>query len=273
VQELVRHHALVPPDAPADVPNWPWAVEIRVLGPLRVRRDGNDLRLVGKAPQRPLQLLRALLALGGRQVPAQRLIDALWPEAEGDAGQEALDTNLLRLRRLLGHADALVVEHGQVTLDEGHCWVDVWSVGRCLDRIERLLERVTEPALLARLGSELLRLYGGPFLADTDQEWAIAPRERLRRRVLHAAEEIGRARERRGDPEGALATYLGGLQADDLAEGLYQGAMRCYVTLGRRADAAALYERCRHVLGAELGVEPSAATAAIVAPPRAAQHT
>jgi DNA-binding SARP family transcriptional activator len=236
-----------------------------------VRRDGLDLRIAGKTPHRPLQLLRALIAFGGRQVPAQRLIDALWPDAEGDAGQEALDTNLLRLRRLLGHADALVVEHGQVTLDEGLCWVDAWSVGRCLDRIERRLERAVEPAVLAREGGELLRLYGGPFLADSDQEWAIAPRERLRRRVLHAAEEIARARERRGDPEGALATYLAGLQVDDLAEGFYQGAMRCHVALGRHADAAALYERCRQVLGAQLGVEPSAATGAIIARLRGAR--
>ncbi len=75
---------------------------------------------------------------------------------------------------------------------------------------------------------------------------------------------VGRMRERGGDPEGALASYLGGLHVDDLAEGLYQGAMRCYVVLDRPAEAVALYERCRRVLGAQLGVEPSASTRAIV---------
>jgi Bacterial transcriptional activator domain len=36
------------------------------------------------------------------------------------------------------------------------------------------------------------------------------------------------------------------------------------VALDRPAEAVALYERCRRVLGAQLGIEPSASTRAIV---------
>jgi DNA-binding SARP family transcriptional activator len=264
VQDLVRHHGLVPDRAPIDIPNWPWAVEIRALGSLRIRRGARELGTTGKAPHRPLELLRVLVALGGRQVPGQRLIDALWPDAEGDAGQQALDTNLLRLRRHLQGGEFLVVEDGRVSLDEGQCWVDVWAVERCLERIEGLFERGAQLPEMARQAQEAIRLCAGPFLADSDQAWAVAPRERLRRRVLGVVERIARMRERGGDPEGALASYLGGLHVDDLAEGLYQGAMRCYVTLDRLAEAAALYERCRCVLGAQLGIEPSSSTRAII---------
>jgi ATP/maltotriose-dependent transcriptional regulator MalT/DNA-binding SARP family transcriptional activator len=263
VQALVRHHALVPDRAPVDIPRWPWAIEIAVLGSLRVRRAGEALKITGKAPQRPLDLLRALIACGGRHVPAQRLVDALWPEADGDAGHVALDTNLLRLRRLLQHPGALVVENGQVSLDEGLVTVDAWTLARGLDRLEGLLQRDAAPAELARHGHDVLRRYAGPLLADCDHEWAVAPRERLRRRVVRVAEAIARGRERADDAEGALATYLLGLQVDDLAEGFYQGAMRCYVALGRHAEGAALHERCRQVFATQLGVEPSAATAAI----------
>ncbi|MGH7358422.1 MAG: BTAD domain-containing putative transcriptional regulator, partial [Candidatus Rokuibacteriota bacterium] len=265
VQDLVRHHSIVPDRAPLDVPGWPWAIEIRTLGALQVRRDGYELRMSGKAPQRPLELLRALVAFGARQVPAQRLVDALWPDAEGDAGQVTLDTNLLRLRRILKRGEALVVENGRVSLDEGLCWVDAWSLERHVEQIEGLLQNRASPAEISRPVREALRLCAGPFLADCDRPWAVAPRERLRRRTLRALEAVGRARERAGDVEGALASFLRGLEVDDLAEALYGGAMRCYAALDRHAEALALYHRCRRVLGAQLGVEPSSETHGIAA--------
>jgi two-component SAPR family response regulator len=102
-------------------------------------------------------------------------------------------------------------------------------------------------------------------LGQEKGEWAVAPRERVRRRLLGVVERIGRARERAGDPEGALASYLAGLHVDDLAEGLYRVAMRCSVGLDRHAEAVALCERCCRVLAAQLGVAPSPATQAAVA--------
>jgi ATP/maltotriose-dependent transcriptional regulator MalT/DNA-binding SARP family transcriptional activator len=269
VQELVRHHAIVPDRAPLDVPHWPWAVEIRALGPLQITCAGSEKRMKGKTPQRPLELLRALIAFGGRAVPAQRLVDALWPEADGDAGHVALDTNLLRLRRLLEHADALVVENGRVSLDESHCWVDAWSLELRLGRLEAGLPHAEAPALTADL-HEALRLARGPLLADCDQPWVVAPRERLRRRWLRVLEGVGRAREQAGDLEGALAAYLRGLDVDDLAEALYQRAMRCYGARGRHAEALALYQRCQRVVGAQLGVGPSAELQAMAASLRSA---
>jgi DNA-binding SARP family transcriptional activator len=264
VQGLVRHHALVPDRPPLDLPNWPWAVEVRTLGGLHLRCDGQDLRTTARAPQRPLDLLRALIAFGGRRVPTAKLTDALWPESEGDTGQQALDTNLLRLRRMLGSPEAVVVEDGRVSLDEARCVTDVWQLERLLDRTEAAIQKPDDSTELVDLGHEIVRLYRGPFLSETDQPWVVAPRERLRRRVLHALEGVGRRRERQGDAEGALATCLRALDVDELAEGLYQGAMRCYGVLGRQAEGVALYQRCRRILGAQLGVEPSPDTQAIL---------
>jgi DNA-binding SARP family transcriptional activator len=47
---------------------------------------------------------------------------------------------------------------------------------------------------------------------------------------------------------------------DDLAEELYQRLIAGYQRLGRRADAAVTYERCRRRLADVLGVAPSAET-------------
>jgi two-component SAPR family response regulator len=160
---------------------------------------------------------------------------------------------------------AAVVEGGRVSLDESHCWLDVWSLERRLERLERHVQRAAAPAEATRDFQEVVRLYAGPLLGDSDQPWAVAPRERLRRRVLRTVEAVGRARERSGDLEGALAACLGGLEIDDLAEGLYQRAMQCYGAFGRHAEALALYQRCRRVLRAQLDVEPSSETQAVAA--------
>ena len=58
----------------------------------------------------------------------------------------------------------------------------------------------------------------------------------------------------------AVAAYQRGLEADDLAEELYRGLMRCYQRLGRRSEAVAVYQRCRETLAAVLAIAPSQET-------------
>jgi hypothetical protein len=53
--------------------------------------------------------------------------------------------------------------------------------------------------------------------------------------------------------EPALSLYLRGLDVDDLAAGLYQGATRCYRALGRNVEAAALDQRWSRIREARLG--------------------
>src|SRR5271155_5385339 len=90
---------------------------------LRVRVLGHFRLLIGDTPiaipprlRKPQELLQALIAFGGIEVSAVVLIDALWPDSEGDAGYHALETALYRLRRLLGAGDAVRMVRGKVSL-------------------------------------------------------------------------------------------------------------------------------------------------------------
>ena len=49
--------------------------------------------------------MQALIAFGGTEVSAGVLIDALWPDSEGDAAYHALECALYRLRQLFGARD------------------------------------------------------------------------------------------------------------------------------------------------------------------------
>ena len=120
VRGLVRQHGW---EAPAEVPdNWPWALKIHTLGEFRVLIDDKTLTFGHKTPRKPLALLKALIALGGTSVPEQKLIDALWPEEEGDAARSAYKVALHRLRNLLEEQATLIIEGGTISLNAKLCW-------------------------------------------------------------------------------------------------------------------------------------------------------
>jgi DNA-binding SARP family transcriptional activator len=260
VRDLIRLHRLSP-ESPATAPDaWPWPLAIRALGAFSVTRDGAVVTFAGKAPQRPLALLKALVVLGGREVPEERLTDLLWPEAEGDAAHQVFATTLHRLRDVLGLEGMLRLQEGRLTLDPRHVWLDVWSFERLLleaEQAERQGDRGARLALLERA----LGLYRGPFLAGEPRaDWAISARERLRNKFLRATSRLCRCWTEAGEWERATEGYERGLDVDDLAEEFYQGLMQCYEGLGRRGEALRVAERCRHALATVLGVEPSPAT-------------
>jgi LuxR family maltose regulon positive regulatory protein len=108
VRDLIRRRRLVPEEPPVTLEAWPWPVRISTLGTFAVQVDDRPLVFARKAQQKPLAVLQAIVALGGRAVGEDQLVDLLWADAEGDAGHHALKMAILRLRRLLGHERAVV---------------------------------------------------------------------------------------------------------------------------------------------------------------------
>ncbi len=267
VQHLVRTHRLLPDERAVTLDHWPWAIKIVTLGRFDVRVDGRPVTFTGKAQRRPLALLKALVAFGGRGVREDLLTEALWPDAEGDAAHRSFATTLHRLRRLVGDDAAIVLTGNRLSLDPRRCWVDVWALERLLGTLETTLRQASAglaPDALGRISDRALALYPGPFLGDDPAyPWAASLRERLRSRLLRHLDEIGRHWERTAEWEKAAAVYRRGLELDDLTEGFYQRLMICYQCLGRPAEGLATYQRCRRTLSASLGVEPSPETEAI----------
>lgn len=262
IESLVRKRGLLAPGA--DVERWPWLVRVYTLGRFALVLDGKPLKASGKPQHRPLELLKALVALGGREVHGEALIEALWPDASGLGAQKTLQITVRRLRELLGDAETLRVQDGKLTLDAGRCWVDVWALERTLNRARDALARgVWDDAGRRALG-EAQRLYQGPFLAnEPERPWLIGRRERLRERMLHALSNAGQQLERaRRFPE-ARALYEQAVDVEPLAEEIYRRLMVCLSAQGQRAEAMAVYRRCRRHLSIVLGIPPAAATEAL----------
>jgi len=236
----------------------PLPLKIFTLGRFSVVKEGEPVRLSGKGRNKSLDLLKALISYGARDVSEEKLAETLWPDAEGDAAMASLKATLHRLRSLIGH-EAVVVAAGGITLDAHRCWVDIWELER---RLTQLLEAPL-PAIVAGEEQQLLALYHGPFLRDTDSTYAIGARERLRSKFLRAMEHVGQGLCAARACEAALLCFQKGLEVDPLAERFYRGLMECYDCLQRPAEGLAVYEHCRQTLARELSVAPSAETEAV----------
>jgi ATP/maltotriose-dependent transcriptional regulator MalT/DNA-binding SARP family transcriptional activator len=249
VQKLVRKRNLIPSSPPLGCEHWPWPVKIFTLGRFLVLKEGSPLLFTGKTQRKPLELLKALIAVGGKDVSETRLVEALWPESEGDKGKHAFESALSRLRNLMGMDHALAHQDGRLSLNPRLCWVDTMAFEHLLGERES--------------AGKALALYQGRFLDESDAPWALSRREALHRRFLEQIGKIADCREEAGEEEKAVEWCQKGLEIDDLAEGLYRRIMAIDLRLGRRAKALALYEHCRQTLSARLGIEPSPATQAI----------
>ena len=255
VQDLIRRRNLIPEPPPIECENWPWAVKIHTLGQFGLFINGKPLQFPVKAHAKLLEMLKVLIAFGGRDINEYQLADTLWPEADGDKAHSAFSTSLHRLRQLLGNEKAIQVRGGRVSLDLRYCWVDAYA-------FERLLEQAESSGSIDLIG-KAISLYKGAFLSDVDEVWVYPFREHLRSKFLREVERLGNIWEKDGQWDKAAHCYCRGLEVDNLSEGLYQRLMICYQQLGRRADAIEVYNRCRKTLHAVLGVEPSNKTEAI----------
>lgn len=218
---------------------------LRLLGLPRAEAQGTELRF----PDRKCVAIAAVLALDGPCTRA-RLADLLW-DAGGDARRN-LRRELHRLRE--SGFEGFVVTQGDTLSLHGSVQVDAAEFrAACAADPERALA-----------------LHGGTLLQGFDlagaepfNDWLAAHRHALDSRWRAAAEARAATLEAGGDLRAALEVARRLLEADTLQEAPYRRAMRLHAALGEREAALALYERCRRVLGRELGLKPLAETVAL----------
>ena len=150
-----------------------------------------------------------------------------------------------------------------MTLDNKYCWVDTWAFEYLSESADAQWQAgKTDRA--SELTEKAIGFYKGYFLGqEIEQPWAMTMSERLRSMFLRNVRKLGIHWQRSGQWEKTLECYQRGLEVDKLAEEFYQGMMTCYQELGRRGEALAAYNRCKKMLSAVLGVEPSPRTEAI----------
>lgn len=264
VQRLIRIQGLVPP--PGAGPQWPWAVRVWTLGGFRLEIDGDPYRPAHKAQDKPLDLLKLLLAAqaAGRVAPDKAwLAEQLWPDAEADNARKSLDMAVARLRRLLGNDECVEAGEGRLQLSPRHVWTDLRPLLTALAQFQAQRDAVTRGATaepLRRAVNDLLAAYPGEFLSGEDEApWAVGARAHLSRAFRAAL--LSGADALRGTPDPQFIQALErALLADPGAEELARALMRAHLARGDYAEAMRVYRSCRDALSSLLGVRPGAAT-------------
>ena len=237
-------------------------IRIFTLGRFSITVEQRAVRSKGKARHRPLGLLQALIALGGRDVAATRLCECLWPDSEGDLAGRNLNITVHRLRLFLQSRNAVLQHDGKLTLNERLCSVDAWEFERLVNgSIEGMgtASKTGDPEAQLRAA---LGLYAGHFLArESDETWMLAPRLRLKSKFERLVATLSAHLEHQRRFADAIEICQRALELDPLNELLYRQLMGCYLERGEIASALSTYLRCREALARGLSAPVSSDTA------------
>lgn len=261
VAAAVRKRRLGPPDPLQE--DWPWTLKLRALGHFVIEREGRVVTFDGKAQKKPLELLKALIALGGEALAREVLALALWPVADADAVKN-FDVTLSRLRKLLDVDGAILLADGKVSLNRRLVWWDVAAFEARCAGLQTALHDAAGEGAVAPLAVEVFRLHRDKLFGDEPAAaWSVAARERLAMKFNRAVGDVGAWLEARGRYREAIDRYERGLAHQMLAEPLYRGLMRCHLALHEPAEGLVAFRRCRDLLSILLSVKPSAETEAL----------
>ncbi len=126
-RELIRLRGLLPDPPPVHLEEWPWRLKIYALGDFAIYKDGVLFDFPVKERKKPMEMLKALISFGGRNVAEEKIADLLWPESDGDSAHSAFKTTMHRLRQILDCPEAIIVKGGRVSIDQKIVWVDAWA--------------------------------------------------------------------------------------------------------------------------------------------------
>lgn len=240
---------------PAPIETAPGAV-LRCLGGFSLSIAG---RTVDDSAAKPMErsLLHLLALRAGERVHREELIEALWPEADPDAGRHRLQVAVSALRKLLSDASGslpLLIRDGdtyRLSLP-AESDVDMWRVEHELKTAAAARSRSDDLAEAEAIGAALAS-YGGQVLPmDGPAEWVIGRRVRLQVALADAAARLGAIRRDSGDLAGSAEAARRGLEIDRFRDDLWRLLIDAAERSGHRAEAGRARQSYAEVLE-ELG--------------------
>jgi DNA-binding SARP family transcriptional activator len=243
----------------------PRPIEIRVIGPLEVRREGQPVDAPELRRSRVRQLLGLLVA--ERSMTRERAVDLLWPDLDLPKGRANLRVTLGHLQRILeperrsrSTSYFLRVDADQLRLAEvAGLEVDHWQLDRLLTDAAAAARRGDHPERIAALRAAV-DLWRGRPLADLDpmaEPSHLGPR--LEARIVDAAVTLGELELVAGAAEAATLLAERVRDRDPYDERAHRLAIAAALQTRDRARATAAIRLLEEAL-AELGADPEPTT-------------
>ncbi|GAC1517501.1 MAG: BTAD domain-containing putative transcriptional regulator [Acidimicrobiales bacterium] len=237
-------------------------MDVEILGPLRVRHEGRDLRL-GAAKERTV--LGVLLLEHGHVVDVDRLVEEVWPQRPPAEPISSLRVLISRIRRNLAGAG---LDDRLRTVPPGYLFgVESTEIdaGRFDAGARAGSARLDAgfPDDAAMMLAEALSLWRGDVLADVELGNASEPSiRRLREARLIAQERRVEAELQLGRHEAVLVELERLVVEHPRREQLWQQLVLALARSGRREDAIRRMATYRDI-AADMGRQPTASFVAL----------
>lgn len=237
-------------------------MEFRLLGPFDVLVDGQSAQL-GGAKQRALLAILAIHA--NERVPADKLIEELWPEQAPKSAANTLQGYVSRLRKALdpdgsnGTEPTIVFRPGGYVLTARPEQIDSHRFERLVADAEARAA-AGDATAAARMLRDALDLWRGAALSDFMYDDFARPEiARLEELRLKAVEDRIDADLACGRHVAVVAELEALVAEHPLRERLRGQLMLALYRGGRQAEALEVYRDTRSTLNGALGVEPTRA--------------
>ena len=237
-------------------------MRVKLLGGFKVSVGSRTVDQDTWRLRKAASLVKLLALSPGHHLHREQVMDLLWPDLGRKAASNNLRQALHALRRTLATSPTagfryLLSEDEQLVLCPlGQLWVDV----EAFEAAAATARHTQDPAAYRAA----IELYAGELLpGDRYEEWAEAPRRRLREMHLSLLLGLGRLREEHGEYDLAAEALRRALTEEPALEEAHAGLMRSYALAGSKGEALAQYGRLEEALSRELGTEPSASSRAL----------
>ena len=237
----------------------PPELQIYLFGNLRVIRAGRELTSDDWVYSKPRDLLLFLLLVDSAD--KAEIGAALWPDASPEQLKQNFRVAIYHLRRALGRSEWISFRGGRYAFNRTpNSWVDLDAFEQATEQAVRdQAQRTTHLRIAAAL-------YTGELaLGELESDVPLIRRERLLQQALTVLLELGDTHLHMGQYNAAANAYRRVLVLDAYAEAAERGLLRSLARQGEHATALAHYQQFAALLDRDLGVTPTAETAALAA--------
>ncbi|MGH2448430.1 MAG: tetratricopeptide repeat protein [Chloroflexota bacterium] len=234
-------------------------LQIRLLGSFSVSLAGQELPVALPAGK-STSLVKLLALAVEHRLPAEQIIEALWPDLGLTQARSNLHLVLHTSRRSLDpnrDHQILPLRGGVVMLSGESMWTDV--------------EAFEDAAATARSRNDVasyrlaLALYRGPLdVADLYEDWIADRRTHLQNLFLDISVLGAEVFRQEGEIGLAIDTLQRAVAIEPALEAAHVALMRLYAQIGQRQQALRQFEQASEALRRDLEVEPDQETRDLV---------
>lgn len=207
-----------------------------------------------------------LVANRRRPIGRGALIEAIWAGDPPVDVETSLSAILSKLRAALKKVGWSAAEAAIETLSgtiglrlPSDTWVDLEEAANAIDQAEGLV-RAGAPAEAWGFANVAVSITRRPFLPDLESRWIVARRTALRSTLTRGLQCLASISSASRQDALAVQYMTEILELEPFRETAYSDLMRLHASMGNRAEALRVFDRCRTLLRDELGASPSPQT-------------